>query len=162
MSFTDASGQTVDKTFTISAVDAAFGVVQKTAAAISQQRWDDAAALDRRIAAELEKEGPDFLKAEYPPEIEKHWYPSDPSGNDNDVSTTIIGAYIAYDKADDRTYVYCEIWSVDLNGDSMRSDQITQPDNKDKQVSSESSGRHPPSDASNYVENDCVNAVHPS
>lgn len=162
VSFVNASGQTEENTFTISAIDGPFGLVQNTAAAISKQDWEAAAALDRRLADELDNEGPDFLATEYPPDVEKHWYPFDASGNDNDAATTIIGAYIAYSSSDDTTSVYCELWTVDLDRQSMRSSSIMQPNNKDKQVSGNQSGRHPAGDFGDYVESECVSAVHPS
>jgi hypothetical protein len=157
VSFTGTGANPIEKTFTIGAIqDGPFGVVQKAADAISRQDWEAAALIDQRIADEMAKGV--SLVDEYPPSVEKHWLPYDASGSTNDISTTIVGAYIAYSDSTRRTTAQCEVWAVDLHLATMKSDAIF--DTHGDQVAQELSGRHPPSDFTSFVADSCYASAH--
>jgi hypothetical protein len=158
VTFSTPDTDPVTRTFEVTPVSGPFGVVQRAAALISAQRWDEAAAIDSRIDTELNEQGPDALDAEYPATTEKHWRPYDTSGETNALSTTIIGAYIAYDETELTTTAYCEVWAVDNDGQTMRSSPLLVDDVQVKQSSTE---RQTPSYFSDFISNQCVAAAHP-
>ena len=145
-------------TFDVTPVDRPFGIVQQAAAAIATQRWDEAAAIDDRIDTELNEQGPAALDAQYPASTEKHWMPFDTSGEINALSTTIIGAYIAYDETELTTTAYCEVWAIANDGRTMRSSPLLAGD---VQVKQSSTDRQVPSYFSDFIANQCVAAAHP-
>ena len=116
------------------------------------------AALDKRIADELEESGEAFLDEQYPSSLEQHWLPYDQSGETNANGTTIIGAYIAYSEEEDTTTGYCELWSVSADGLTMRSGPL--PIDGAQEFAS-GRGRAAPGDLSGWVEERCVPAAEP-
>jgi hypothetical protein len=157
--FTSATTQPVEHTFTVEPEKGIFGVVQRTADAIRAQDWDQVATLDKRIADELEQNGPAFLDDQYPASVEKHWLPYDQSGQTNASGTTIIGAYIAYSEADDTTTAYCELWSISPNGKTMRSGPLPV---EGTQVKLSLTGREAPGNFSGWISEKCVSAAEPT
>ena len=156
VSFTGPGTGTIDQSFTVEPVAGPFGVVQRAGEAIGNQDWQVAAAIDDRIADELRQGGSTLLNGEYPPSDEKHWYPADASGVTNAANTTIIGAYINYSAESDTTTANCELWTVDINGHTMRSDAL--PRDSTQQRSSQT-GRLDPSEFGDFVREQCVSAV---
>ncbi|HSB85738.1 MAG TPA: toll/interleukin-1 receptor domain-containing protein, partial [Ilumatobacteraceae bacterium] len=156
VNFAGTNGEPIEQSFTIEPSTGPWGVVQRAAEAISNQDWDTAAEIDSRIADELERSGALFLEDEYPADDEKHWYPNDASGKSNDVTTTIIGAYVTYSERTNETKAYCELWTVRLNGMTMRSDPLP----LDGQQQSVSITDHLiPSDFSDFVSGACTEAA---
>jgi TIR domain len=157
VSFANAAN-TVEQSFTVEPMTGPFGVVQRASEAISHQDWTAAAALDDRIADEFQEGGASLLDGEYPATDEKHWYPADASGETNAANTTIIGAYINYSVSEDKTFVNCELWTVDISGNTMRSDALPRDPNAQQEQTSRT-GRLAPSEFSDFIREQCVAAA---
>jgi len=156
--FDGATSAPADNTFTVNAVEGPFGAVQRAGQAIFQHQWDAAAAIDQRIKADLEDpdKGEDSLNSQYPIPGYMYWVPYDASGRTNDNGTTIVGAFVSYVDADDNTTATCQLWSVDTDNQTMRSDSLPRGEKPDTYSRS---GKPIPSDISSFVENDCKNLV---
>jgi hypothetical protein len=146
----------IDHTFTIEPVPGPFGVVQRAAEAIATQDWQEAAAIDDRIANELAENGPVNLEADYPVTDDKHWVPYDASGQSNAASTTIIGAFVSYRDSTETTTASCELWTVKSDGLTMRSDALPLV-GEQQRVSV--TGELAPSDFSEFIADNCVEAA---
>lgn len=146
----------VEETFTVDATPEAFGVVQKATAALAAQRWEDAGAIDERIAKDFDQGGARLLETEYPPQNEKHWYPISNSGDPGPAGTAFVGGYISYDPGKDETTVYCELWLVDPQSGTMKSESL--PRNKTQRKITDT--RHVPlGEASSAVDSACTEAA---
>jgi hypothetical protein len=157
--FVSAGGEPVVHTFTINPTDGPFGVVQHLSETIGNRDWQAAAAIDDRIADELDQYGTEYLEAEYPVSSETHLVRSTYLDQTNANGTTIIGASVVYTESDDRTYAYCELWSVNTDGATMRSDPL--PRDGEQQWTS-LSGYQTPNVFLDWIEQYCVDAATPS
>ena len=159
VNFSGGDTESTDHTFTIKPVSGPFGVVQRAAAAIATSDWQRAAAIDDRIADEFAKNGSVNLEADYPVADDKHWVPWDASGQSNAASTTIIGAFISYSRVTNKTTAYCELWTVKSDGLTMRSDALPLTGDPPTQETRQETGELAPSDFTEFISNNCVEAA---
>jgi hypothetical protein len=157
--FVNAGGEPVVHTFAISPTDGPFGVVQHLSEAIGNRDWQAAAAIDDRIADELDQYGTEYLEAEYPVSGETHLVRSTYLDQTNANGTTIIGASVVYTESDNTTAAYCELWSVNTDGATMRSDPLPRDGDQEK---STLTGYEPPNVFRDWVDQYCVDAANPS
>jgi hypothetical protein len=157
--FSSAGAATVERTFTVTPIEGPFGVVQRAAEAIADHDWEAAAAIDDRIAGELDEYGTEFLEVEYPTAGDTHWVPVDASGQTNANGTTIIGAAVVYNESEETTTAYCELWSVNADGVTMRSDPLPR-DGQQEHLST--TGHEAPSEFKPWIEEKCPEAAEPS
>jgi len=153
--FEGNTGGPTDRDFTVNAIEGPFGAVQKAGQAITQHKWDEAAAIDNRVKEELDASGSEALDAEYPLPGQMYWVPYDASGRTNDNGTTIVGAFVSY-VDDNGTTATCQLWSVDPGNQTMRSDSLPRGETAHTYFHT---GAPIESEISSFVENDCKNLV---